>query len=511
MPLLLNKIFAYKKVLAFILGGLAVQALPPFYHWYMLFISFSGLFYLTTIAHNKKQAFAYGYWFGFAYFAFGLFWVNNALLVNPEQTGWLIPVTFIASGAFFGLFIGLPTLLTQLNKSPVGKYLALSGWIVIFEWLRSWILTGFPWNLIGTTLAFNLNLIQLASVLGTYGLSLLILLATAAPALYRPQLSKKQLVSIACIPLAIFSFLYFYGNHRISLLQNNQDSLVKIRLVQPNIQQSVKWSADLREEHFQKHLQLSASQPLNDVSMVIWSETASPYPLDLNKAAAQKIAEILPPETYLTTGVIRYQDNYYGGWLPYNSSLVLNSSGKIEDFYDKTHLVPFGEYIPLRQWLPDFIRPVTNIIANLEAGSGPKIIKISSLPPFSIQICYEIIFPHQIIKNDEKPEWLINLTNDGWYGISSGPYQHLVAAQMRAVEEGLTIVRSAGSGISAVINRYGKIVKKLDLNAQGILDINLPQKLATHTFYNHWGNLFPLLLCLLNIFISLLFFRKNHQ
>lgn len=502
MKLLLNKILIHKKLLAFLLGGVAVQALPPFYHWYVLFISFSGLLWLITTAQDKKQTFALGYWFGFAYFAFGLFWVNNALLVNPEKTGWLIPVTFMASGAFFGVFFGIPTLLTCLAKTKLAKYFALAAWIVVFEWIRSWILTGFPWNLIGTSLSFNLNLIQLSSVIGTYGLSLLVILATSAPALYKNPLTLKHIIIPLSVPVTIICLLYYYGTYRIADLTDVETSSVKIRLVQPNIPQSIKWSEDLREKHFQKYLNLSSSQPTDDISMIIWSETASPYPLDLDKNAASRASKILKENAYLTTGVIRYQNDYYGGWKPYNSSLIINHNGNIEDFYDKSHLVPFGEYIPLRQWLPDIIRPVTNIISNLEAGTGPKIIKLGSLPPFSIQICYEIIFPHQIINPAEKPEWLINLTNDGWYGISSGPYQHLVSTQMRAIEEGLTIVRSTGSGISAVINRYGKIIDDLGLNKEGLLDVSLPQKLTTPTIYNSFGNSIPLFLCSICLLIS---------
>ncbi len=511
MKILPIKIYEHKEILAFLLGGIAVQTLPPFYHWYLLFIAFSGLFYLTETTQNCKQAFLVGYWFGFSFFAFSLFWINNALLINPLKTGWIVPICFIASGSFFGLFIGFPTLLSRLAGSSFARYLALAGWIVIFEWIRSWLFTGFPWNLLGTTLAFNLNLIQFSSVVGTYGLSFLMILAASSPALYRPSFSLKQKIGIFCIPLTIISFLYLYGNYRIAQLSDTQNSPVKIRLVQPNIPQAIKWSADLRNEHFQKHLDLSKEHLSDKTSMIIWSETASPYPLDLNKEAAQQIANILPEDTYLTTGVIRYQDDYYGGWKPYNSSLVVNSKGNIEDFYDKSHLVPFGEYIPFRQWLPDFIRPVTNIISNLEAGSGPKVIHIESIPPFSIQICYEIIFPHHIMTSKEKPDWIINLTNDGWYGISSGPHQHLVAAQMRAVEEGVTIVRNAGSGISAIINRYGKIVQKLDLNTQGVLDANLPQKLTVDTLYNRLGNILPLFLAVIAILASaiLTYFQIN--
>lgn len=506
MQQFLSKIFQKRKTIAFLAGSLSVQALPPFYHSYILFFTTSWLLYAIHQASNKKQAFALGYWFGFGFFAFGFAWVNNALLVFPEKTGWLIPITFLASGGFMGLFIAFPSLLSKLNKTITSQYLSWAAWIVIFEWIRSWFLTGFPWNLWGTCLAFNIKLIQLSSVIGTYGLSLILLLTASAPVLWLVGKNLKNALKTASIILLCTCTLYAFGHFRISRLEDNTSNQITIRLVQPEISQNQKWSLDLRTEHFQKYIKESQKQPLNNnSSIIVWGETASPFPLDMDKNALTEAIKILPPEGYLVTGQIRLQDNYYNGWDAYNSSLIINSQGVIEDFYDKTHLVPFGEYIPLRQWLPEFIRPVANVISTLKAGNGPKIINIPNIPPFGIQICYEIIFPHQIINPSQKPEWVINLTNDGWYGLSSGPYQHLVNTQLRAVEEGITIVRSANNGISALINRYGKIVDSLSLHQVGSLDIALPQKTSVATIYNTLGNIPILTICLLLIVVAFLY------
>ena len=189
--------------------------------------------------------------------------------------------------------------------------------------------------------------------------------------------------------------------------------------------------------------------------------------------------------------------------------LSFGKNGTIEASYDKSHLVPFGEYIPLRHLLPNFIRPIANTISDFQAGNGPQTITLPNIPPLGIQICYEIIFPHQITDKNNKPDWLINLTNDGWYGISSGPYQHMTTTQLRAIEEGLTIVRSANSGISGIINRYGKIISQIDLNKEDILDIYLPKKLQIKTIYNSFGNLIVLTICLINILLSLYIEHKN--
>lgn len=500
---------AHARPASFLLGSLAVLALPPFYHWYVLFLSFSGFLWLLQNSPSKKRAFAVGWWFGFGFFAFGLSWINNALLVNPEQTGWLIPIVFVASGAFFGLFTGIPALLAFLVSPPAARFVALSAWLVVFEWIRSWILTGFPWNLWGSCLAFNLELIQTASVLGTYGLSLAVIMTASAPALALLYRTRRAAVISAGIVVLIPALLYGFGRWRLAELPDTQAGGVKIRLVQPSIPQNLKWSPELKQQNFEKYIAMSAEKPLDGIAMVIWGETASPYPLDRDDDARRAVLEAIGGNSRLATGLVRFEDDYYGGWRPLNSSLIISPKGIIEDSYDKSHLVPFGEYIPLRRYLPDAVRPITNTISDFKAGNGPKVITLPGIPPFGIQICYEIIFPHQIIDSTHKPDWLINLTNDGWYGLSAGPYQHLVSTRLRAVEEGLTIVRSANSGISALIDLRGQVLHKLDLHQEGILDVALPQRLQIPTIYNSYGNGLILTLCFINMLIAAFIHRKQ--
>lgn len=506
-----NFILNHYKTFAFLLGSLSVQALPPFYHWYLLFICFSGLLWLLSKANSYRQAFHCGYWFGFGYFAFGLGWLQNALLIDSAQTGWLIPVVFMASGGFLGLFIGIPTLLTHYVKTFPAKYFSFAAWIVVFEWLRSWIFTGFPWNLFGTCLTFNLELIQTASFWGTYGLSWLTILISSAPAFYLQNPIKKNLFICFCFIFLLPILLFIYGCLRLNNLENSEQNDITFRLVQPNIQQQIKWSPEFLQNHFENYINLTRSQPLDNVNMVIWGETASPYALDRDSSALKQIMSAIPSRGYLTTGQIRHEDNYYGGWNVYNSSLIIDNKGTIKDFYDKKHLVPFGEYIPLREWLPDFIKPVANIIGTLHPGKGHKIININSLPPMGILICYEIIFPHQIFNPQEKPQVILNLTNDGWYGVSSGPYQHFISAQLRAVEEGITIIRSAGSGISGLIDYRGKILNQTPLAQKTILDVSLPKILTTETLYNTLGNTLILLLCLITLIITYFLQYKTSQ
>ena len=502
-----QKVLSHQKTACFVLGMISARALPPFYTFPLLFLTFSAFLLILNQAQGKKQSFAFGYWFGFGYFACNLAWIGNAVLIDAARLGWLFPIILLAAGGFFGLFIAFPALLANQAKSFYGRWLAFAGWWVIFEWIRSFILTGFPWNLLGSVLAFDTTLIQAAAVVGTYGLSLAVLMICSAPALIMHYQNKTSLnIALGSI-LFISACLVGYGRYHLANMDTSPSS-TKIRLVQPAIPQKMKWNRQKLEENLEQYIDMSKQNGLDDVDFVIWGETATPFALDYEPQYMEKIIEAVPAKGYLITGLVRFE--YQGtDFHPLNSSFVIDKSGNIVDYYDKSHLVPFGEYIPLRRFLPNWITPVTNTITDFLAGDGPKTIKLGNQPSFGISICYEIIFPHQIINRQDKPEWLINLTNDGWYGISQGPYQHLVTTQLRAVEEGRTIVRAANTGISAVINPYGKILAQIDLDVSTMEDINLPKQLSIATFYGQNGNFIPVILCLLNIIMA--FAIKNKQ
>ncbi len=491
-----------KKRLAFLLGMLSVEVLPPFDQLWIGFFSFSALLLLLNSAIGRKNAFAIGYWFGFGYFACNMAWIGNALLIDAVRFGWLYPITLAAAGAFFGLFVAFPALLSFYFKNLYARWLSFSALWVIFEWIRSFIFTGFPWNLLGSSLAFSDTLLQAAALIGTYGLSLLVLMALSAPALllcYRNKTAAA--VSLSALVL-IGAFLYGYGSWRLGSADNSPSD-VRVRIVQPAIPQAMKWNKEKLENNFAEYIKLSTAPGLDKIDFVIWGETATPFPLDFEPQYLAQIKEAVPENGYLITGLVRYQISE-GDFRPLNSMFVLNHEGRILASYDKSHLVPFGEYIPLRRYLPGWIRPVTNTIADFLPGSGPSVIKLNDKPGFGTLICYEVIFPHQIINPENRPDWLINLTNDGWYGQSQGPYQHLVTTRLRAVEEGRTLVRAANTGISAVITPYGQIKSSLGLDVKGYIDVDLPKQLYISTAYGTLGNLIPLILCLINIVLAFL-------
>lgn len=493
-----NNILTHPKTTAALLGLLSVLVLPPYYIWPLLFITMSGMVLLLSRTPTFKKTFTQGYWFGFTFYGAGFSWICNALLIEADKLGWLILPALIAGGAFFGLFTAIAATFTCLYKSPQGKVLSFSAAWTLLEWIRSFILTGFPWNLLGTSLAFSDKLIQGASLFGTYGLSLLVALSTSAPAIFLLCKTRRAFWQSLLLSLLPILFLYGYGFIRLHNADFREDT-IRIRIVQPSIPQSLKWNKSTLENNFKEYLRLSQTQGIENISIIVWGETASPYPLEYAHEYRNQIARILPPQTLLMTGAMSYK-LHRGRLSPQNAMLTIDRKGEIVATYAKSHLVPFGEYIPLREFLPQAIKPITNVISDFVQGQGPQSIELPNGLKIGTAICYEIIFPHQIIDADNKPEVVFNLTNDGWYGDSSGPRQHLVNTQMRAVEEGVSIIRAANSGISALISPYGTIIQKLDLNNKGVIDVNLPKTKSIATLYTQYGNLIPLLMIVL-IFI----------
>lgn len=496
----LNLFAQSSKKLAFVLGMLSVTILPPHDAFWLGFVTFPTFLLLINAAETKKAAFAVGYWFGFGYFACNMAWIGNALLIDAVRFGWLYPLTLAAAGGFFGLFVAFPALLSKLFNGIFARYLSFSAFWVVFEWIRSFIFTGFPWNLLGSSLMFSNTMLQAAAVIGTYGLSLFVIMSFTAPALYLYTPNRKTALAASLIPLLLATTVYGYGFWRLKQTDTTPSDFT-VRIIQPSIPQAMKWNTKKLQDNFAEYIKLSQAPGLEKIKIVVWGETATPFPLDFEPQYLAQIAKAVPPQGYLITGLVRYQ--YHNGeFRPLNSMFAITDDGKIVASYDKSHLVPFGEYIPLRSILPKWIRPVTNAVTDFLPGNGPSVTKLPKIPGFGTLICYEIIFPHQIINPDNRPDWLINLTNDGWYGDSQGPYQHLATTRLRAIEEGRTIVRAANTGISAVISPCGEIIASIGLNKKGWLDANLPKQMFLPTIYGRFGNIIPLILCLMNICLA---------
>ncbi len=474
-------------------GLLAALALPPVHALPLLWIAFPGLLRLLDGAESGKRAFADGWWFGFGHFSLGLYWISYALLVDPVRFGWLVPVAVFGLGGLLGVFVGAATLAARrLAPAGVPRVLALAVAWVFFEWVRSWILTGFPWNLIGSVWMPVLPVVQFAALAGSYGLGLLTVAVAAMPAvLVRPSRSHRIAVLGS---FAVLASVALWGGLRLADGTTASVPNVRLRLVQANIEQTLKWKPEMRMAHLQEHLQLTGSPGWERITDVIWSETAAPSFLERDGPSRRLLADATPRGGLLITGAVRGTAPDAEPFRIWNSLLALDDQGHIAGTYDKSHLVPFGEYVPLHTLLP--LDKITAGGVDFTPGPGVGTLTLPGLPPVGPLICYEVIFPGEVIDRAHRPAWLLNLTNDGWYGISAGPYQHFAAARLRAVEEGLPLVRAANTGISAVVDPYGRVLAELPLGGRGILDAALPTPLPASLPFSRIGNLASLLLAL---------------
>ena len=501
------KAVCQKKVaVPFLCGVLAVGALPPFYFIPCLFAAFSGLVFLLDRIESKKQAAMTGFMFGFGFFSVGLIWVCNALMIEGMGVKAFVPLPPLGFGVWGGLFVAFAAWVASFFKKGVRRLTAFSAAWGISEWIRSWLFTGFPWNLIASVWTDYPEMLQTASFWGSYGLSLVTVFAAGLFAFVHDKKTLlKSLLSVGVIAGLLFGF----GSWRLSKAPATTDTIngVWIRLVQPNIPQGRKWSADEAEQNLMKHVHLSRSAGAEKVTHVIWPETATQFLLTQDEFARAMVTSALTPGAILLAGSLRTQKENSSLKL-FNSIVALNDVGVFLGSYDKSHLVPFGEYVPFADVFP-FIRKLTPISMDFSTGNGVETVAIPRTLPVGMLVCYEVIFPGQVVDKKVRPYWLLNVTNDGWYGISAGPYQHFASAQMRSVEEGLPLARAANTGISGMIDAYGRVVSSLALGEQGVVDVGLPRRTDQPTFYAKYGNAIPLLLCLILLLSAAVPYKKK--
>jgi apolipoprotein N-acyltransferase len=480
-------------IAAFGIGAVAVAALPPVHAVFVLPVSFTGLLWLVETARNRRAAFAAGWWFGFGYFAAGLYWVAYAFMVEAERYAALAPLAVLGLSVYLALFPAFAALAVhRWGGAPWARPLVLAAAWVAGEWLRGILFTGFPWNLVGSVwIAFD-AMIQPAAWIGVYGLSLLTVFVAASPAVMAHG-SGVRAWGAGLAALALLAGWWGAGAGRLAAAADETVPGVKLRIVQGSIPQHLKWRPDLREAHLASYLALSGYRG-GGATHVIWPETAVPFVLAVDERRRAAVATAAPEGGYVITGAVRTTPPGVEPYEAWNSLHAIAPDGTVVATYDKFHLVPFGEYIPLRGVLP--FRKLTEGRGDFSAGPGPRTLAVDGLPPFSPLVCYEVIFPGNVTApGATRPEWMLNVTNDAWFGVSSGPYQHLAAARLRAVEEGLPLVRAANTGISAVIDAHGRVRHRLGLEIRGTIDAPLPAPLSAPTVFSRYGG--PLLAALL--------------
>jgi apolipoprotein N-acyltransferase len=358
------------------------------------------------------------------------------------------------------------------------------------EWLRGHAFTGFPWNAFGYALTEPLALAQAASVFGLWGLTFIAIAVCASPATLIDQDAKKRrpLLPFALAALTLAALAGF-GAVRLMLTPTQLVDGVHLRIMQPNLQQDVRFNYAAKQEVVERYLALSARPGLDQVTHLIWPESPFPFFLTREADAFAQIAQGLPQNTFLFTGAMRLADpdNPAQSGV-YNSIYVIDHQASIRAVYDKVHLVPFGEYLPFEDLLERIgLQTLTEQRGGFLAGDRHRLITVPGAPSALPLICYEIIFPGELRSSEERPGWIVNVTNDGWFGNSSGPYQHLQQARVTAIEQGLPLVRAANTGISAVVDPVGRIVGSLPLASEGVLDASLPRSIGA-PIYARFGD-----------------------
>ncbi len=473
---------------AVLAGAISAAALPPVHQVYVLIPALAVWVWLLDGAARYRGAFALGWSFGFGYFAAGCYWVYHAFLVQAGQYEALAPFAVVGLAALLALLTGAAAAAAHAGpRRGVARLIVLAAAWTVAEWVRSWFLTGFPWNLLGTVWAFSDAMIQPAAWVGTYGLGFLTFLALGLPAVaFDSGTTLRRTIAVAACGLGILAVMGGIGTVRLAGVTVETVPNVRLRLVQPNIPQKIKWDRALRAGHVEKQVTMSRSETGGPApNLVIWAETAVPYVVNANgsKELLSYVARAVPQGGLAIVGAPRAES---GDRKLTNALLVLDDSARVIGYYDKSHLVPFGEYVPLRGLLK--VSKLVQGRSDFSPGVGPAALKIGELPPFSPLICYEIIFPDAVVAPGDRPQWLLNLTNDAWFGLSPGPYQHLASARMRAVEQGLPLVRVANTGISGVADAYGRLRGAIPLGQEGILDAVLPRALPEPTAYGRIGN-----------------------
>ena len=482
-----------RRMLAALLGVLASAALPPLNWVVLLFPAFIGLVWLVDGADRRRGAFAIGWWFGFGHFVASFYWISHAFLVDAETFAWMIPFAVGGLAAGFAVFITIPTIALYWTRGAgLGRILVFAAAWTTSEWIRSWLLTGFPWQLMGTAWVFSESMIQPAALISVYGLGLMTVVGASMPAVLGDQpRPARRAVLATCAALALLVLSGLGGTLRLAAATDEAVPDVRLRLVQPSIPQELKWRRDLRERHVLRQIEMSVDRARGGsdssaVTHVIWAETSVPFTLARDEKLLEMVGRAAPVGGLAIVGAPRATPRGVEPYQVWNSLHAVDPQGRVVASYDKAHLVPFGEYIPFRELID--IPKVTAGRTDFSSGPGRETLSLPGLPPVSPLICYEVIFPGRVVDPDRRPAWLLNLTNDAWFGHSAGPYQHLAAARMRAVEEGLPLVRVANTGISAVFDAYGRTVAWLGLGEAGVVDSMLPVAIKGGTPYGRFGN-----------------------
>jgi apolipoprotein N-acyltransferase len=528
-----------RRLIAFIVGALGALAMAPFDLFPALFAPMVvGVWLLDGSAAATgvrpralslaalRGAFGAGWWLGFGYFLAGLWWLGSAFLVEADKFAWALPLGVLGLPVILAVFTGAGFALARTVWRPgSGRVLIFAAALTASEVARGLLFTGFPWNVWGMALGGHLVLAQAGSLVGLYGLTLLAVAIFASPATLADPIEgpPRRWTRAMTFAAAALVGLAAFGALRLSTGESAVVKGVKLRVVQPNLPQDAKFRPENKADILRRYLALSdrASSPratgLADVTHLVWPESAFPFILARDPQALAQIGAALPAGAVLITGAARVEessemrDRAADRLRYFNSVQVVASGGVVLDSADKVHLVPFGEYLPFRAWLDRIgLRQFVHIPGGFEAGQRRKALRAPGLPDIAPLVCYEAIFPGEVTPEGagSRPGLLLNVTNDGWFGRTPGPHQHLAQARLRAIEEGLPLVRAANTGVSAVIDPYGRVLAQLPLGVDAVLDAPLPQRIDP-TIFARWPWRAPLVLWAMALLLGLALTRRT--
>jgi apolipoprotein N-acyltransferase len=513
-----------RRLIAFAAGAAGAFAMAPFDFWPALAIPMTAAVWLidgscdpvpkkpaagasfrdwrqSRLWASARRAFAAGWWWGFGYFVAGLWWLGAAFFADGGEYLYALPLGVFGLPAAIALYPAFGFMLARLFWTPgPARILVFAAALTLTEWLRGNLFTGFPWNAFGMALGGNLVAAQFASLIGLYGLTLAAIMIFSAPAtLAGERLSARALAPAGAAALALAA-IFVFGAIRLAGPKDAVVPGVTLKIMQPNLAQDEKFRPAYKDEILGGYLRLSdleADAGSTGVTAVIWPESAFPFILSRDSEAMGQIGAALPPGSFLITGAARAEENPASAGLAepswqltnpvfFNAVQVIASGGLILDTYDKVHLVPFGEYLPFEAALSRVgLHHFVHIPGGFEPGAMHRTLTAPGLPPIAPLICYEAIFPGEALPQEPgapRPGLMLNVTDDGWFGLTAGPYQHFAQARLRAIEQGLPLVRAANTGISAIVDPYGRILERLPLGAAGLLKGSLPQPIAAPVF-----------------------------
>ncbi|PHR62311.1 MAG: apolipoprotein N-acyltransferase [Robiginitomaculum sp.] len=483
---------------AFGLGVLYVGGHAPYFLWPASMVAITGLIWLLDGAGKTARPVRNGafiaWYFGLGQFLAGMYWIGFAFIERGPAFVPIMPLAvFLLAGGLALFWMAAGAIAMRYWSRRASRVLLFVCCVFAAEWLRGHIFTGLPWNIPGLVWPAGGMISQSVSWLGIWGLSLLTLLAFAAPAALPWSRDGSLARSLPAIgSFLCFAILFGTGLARLDAAENQMVQGVRLRVIQARIDQSEKWDPVNRQMMIDHYLGLTAAPGLGSITHLIWPEGALPLLLLESPDVLEQMAARLADGPLLLMGVTRREVDSNQQILFRNSLAALsfrNGTPALEMVYDKHHLTPFGEYLPFGNFLAKSgIKALTPLGGGFTPGPEPVSVELPGAPRFSPQICYEAIFSGFTPNKDQRPGWIVNVTNDSWFGPTTGPAQHAQQARIRAIEEGVPVVRSASSGISGVIDPYGRMLAGAKPHANTHIDADLPAALPP-TFFSRFSSL----------------------